>query len=70
MDAAGALRGRRQDRDRGGDAELQVPVPHPDAVEPQLLAEFDDLERRLVTPARIGLLEQPDGQEAQLLQGL
>jgi hypothetical protein len=25
---SGALRGRRQDGDRGGDAELQVPVPH------------------------------------------
>src|SRR5262249_16844186 len=32
------------------------------------LTEFDDLQRRLVPAARIRLVEQADGQEAQFLQ--
>ena len=68
LDAAGALRRRGQHGDRRGDAVLQVPVPHPGAVEAELLAQLDDLQRRLVPAPRVGGVEQPDGQEAQLPQ--
>ena len=51
LDPAGALRGRGQDRDGRGDAVLQVAVPHPGAVEAQLLAELDDPQRGLVARA-------------------
>jgi hypothetical protein len=44
-------------------------VSYPGGVETQLFTQFDDLECRLVTPARIGLVEQPDRQEAELSQG-
>ncbi|MER7682000.1 hypothetical protein, partial [Streptomyces sp. NPDC096934] len=45
-------------------------VTHPRAVEAQPLTQLDDLQRRLVAPPGIGLVEQPDGQEAQLPQGV
>jgi hypothetical protein len=45
-------------------------VSHPRAVESQPLTELDDLQRRLVTTPRVGLVEQPDGQETQLPQGV
>jgi hypothetical protein len=45
-------------------------VSHPRAVEPQPLTELNDLQRRLVATPRVGLVEQPDGQEAQLPQGV
>ncbi len=70
LDPGRALGSRRQHGDRRGDAELQVPVAQPGAVEAEPLTEFDDLQGRLVTPARIGLVEQPDGQETQLPQRL
>jgi hypothetical protein len=47
---------------------LQVAVPEPGAVEAEPLAHLDDLEGGLVPAARVGLVEQPDGQEAQLAQ--
>jgi hypothetical protein len=68
FDAAGALRGRGQDGDGGGDAVLEMAVAHPRAVEAEPLAQLDDLQRGLVAAPRIRLVEQPDGQEAQLAQ--
>jgi BarA-like signal transduction histidine kinase len=46
-----------------------VAVPDPGAVEAESLAELDDLQCGLVPTARIRLVEQADGQEAQLAQG-
>ena len=43
-------------------------VAQPRAVEAEPLAELDDLQRRLVARARVGGVEQPDGEEAQLAQ--
>ena len=68
LDPAGALRRRREHRDRRGDAVLQVPVPQPGAVEAQLLAELDDPQRRLVPGARVVGVEQADRQESQPAQ--
>jgi hypothetical protein len=45
-------------------------VAQPRAVEAQSLTEPDDLQRGLVALAGVGLVEQPDGQEAQLPQRL
>ncbi len=68
LDAAGALGGRGQDRDGGGDAVLQMAVAYPSAVEAEPLAQLDDLQCRLVAAAWVRLVEQPDGQETQLAQ--
>jgi hypothetical protein len=68
LDPAGALRRRREDRDGRGDPVLQVAMAQPRTVEAQPLAQFDDLQGRLVAPARVRLIEQPDRQEAQLPQ--
>ena len=48
LDPARPLRGGREHGDRRGDPVLQVPVPQPRAVEAELLAQLDDLQRRLV----------------------
>lgn len=69
LDTAGALRGRCHHRDGGGDAVLEMTMPQPRAVEAEPLTQFDDLQRGLVPPARIRLVEQADGQETQLAQG-
>src|SRR3954471_14135744 len=68
LDAGGPLGGRGQDGDRRGDPVLQVPVAHPRAVEAEALAEGDHLQRRLVAGTRVGVVEQADGEEAELLQ--
>ena len=68
LDAPGALRRRGQHRDRRRDAVLQVPVAQPGAVEPQLLTQLDHPQRRLVAGPRIGSVEQPDREEAELAQ--
>jgi hypothetical protein len=68
VDAAGALRRGRQHSHRRGDAVLQVTAPHPRAVEPQPLAQLDDLQRRLMATTRIVLIEQSDGQKTQPTQ--
>lgn len=68
INAARALRGRRQDGDRRGDAVLKMTVPYPGAVETELLTQFDDLKCRVVTETRSGLIEQANGQKAQLPQ--
>jgi hypothetical protein len=60
---------RCQDGNRRRDAVLQVPVTNPGTVETQPLAELDDLQRGLVAGARVVAVEQPDDQEAQLVQG-
>jgi hypothetical protein len=68
LDPAGALGGGGEHGDRRGDAVLQVPVPDPGAVEAEPLAQLDDLQGRLVPGARVGGVEEADGQEAQLPQ--
>jgi hypothetical protein len=70
FDAPGALRGSRQHGHGRGDAVLQMAVADPGAVEAQALAQFDQLERGLMALAlaRVGLVEEPDGQEPQLAQ--
>jgi len=68
LDAAGPLGRRGQEGHRGGDAELEVAVADPGAVQAELLAQLDDLQRGLVAAARVGLVEQADGQETELAQ--
>ena len=68
LDAAGALRRGRHDRDGGRDAGLQVPVPQPRAVEAELLAALDDAQRVLVAAGRGRGVERPDREEAEALQ--
>jgi hypothetical protein len=68
LDPRRALRRGREHGDRRGDAELQVPVPNPRAVEAEPLPERDHLERGLMPGARIAAVEQADGQEAEFLQ--
>ena len=70
FDAAGALGGGSHDRDRGGDARLQVPTPQPDAVEAERFGALDHRQRLLVPGSRIGLVESADGQEPELAQRL
>ena len=70
LDPAGALRRGGEHRDRRRDAVLQVPVPHPGAVEAELLAELDQPERGLVAATGVGGVEQPDRQESQPVQHL
>ena len=65
-DAAGALRRGGQHGDRRRDAELQMPMSHPCTVEPELLSELDDLQRRLVARPWVLAIEEPDGEKAQL----
>ena len=43
-------------------------MSHPGTVEPELLAELDDVQGRLVSRAGIGAVEDPDGEEAELGQ--
>ena len=69
VDTAGALTGRRHDRDGGGDARLQVPTPQPDAVEAERLGALDHRQRLLVPRSWVGLIESADGQEPELAQG-
>ena len=69
-DSRSALRGCGQDRYRRGDAVLEVPVPHPSAVEPQLLTEFNDLQRGLMPGRGFSGIEETDREKAQLLQRL
>ncbi len=47
---------------------LQMPVPDPGAVEAELFSQGDDLESVLVPGARIGRVEQANGQEPELVQ--
>lgn len=68
LDPPGALGRGGEDGEGRGDPELQMTLTHPCAVESEPLAQFEEFERRLVPPARIGLVEQADGQKAQLLQ--
>jgi len=69
LDPRGVLRGGRQHGDWGGDAVLQVPVPHPCAVESEPLAERDRLQRSPMPGTWIIAVEQADGQESELLKG-
>ena len=69
-DATGALRGRGQHGDGGGDAVLQVPVPHPRAVVAQPLAELDDLQGGLVPRPGIRSVERADREEAEPFERL
>src|SRR5580704_383780 len=68
LDPAGPLRRRRQDGDRRGNAVLQVPVTYPRAVEAEALAQFDDLQRRLVPGPRVVTVEQPDSEKTEPVQ--
>ena len=70
LDPAGALGGGGEHRDRRGDPVLQVPVADPGAVEAEPLAQLDHPQRGLVAAGRVGLVEQADGEEAELLQRL
>jgi hypothetical protein len=47
-----------------------VPVADEGAVEAELLAQRDDLERGLVPGPGVGAVERADREEAELLQGL
>ena len=45
-------------------------MAYPGAVEPQLFAELDDLQRGLMPGARVRAIEETDREKAQLLQRL
>jgi hypothetical protein len=65
LDVPGALGGGGQYCDRQGDAELEMAVADPGAVEAEVLAQLDDLQGRLMAGAGVGLVEQADGEEAE-----